>query len=175
MLAAAWWLYNREYPENNLEEIWKDHLFNDFHDILPGSCVETAEQDALKLYGRAEESTRRLRMGVAAFYAQQNPFENAYLPVTVLNTGTGLKRVPIELECMFDYRPPWDGEWHLHLFKPDGTEIPCQEEQPEALLPFNEWRRKICFYADLPTIGAADFRLKPLEEKKTDPAGRTFS
>lgn len=46
-------------------EIWKDHLFNDFHDILPGTCIESAEQDALKLYGRAEESARRLRMAAA--------------------------------------------------------------------------------------------------------------
>ena len=67
---------------------------------------------------------------------------------------------------MFDYRPAWEGEWHLHLYQPDGTEIPCQEEQPEALLPFHDWRRKISFYADLPAIGAADFRVKPVEEKK---------
>ena len=164
--TTVWWLYNHEYPEKELEEIWKDHLFNDFHDILPGSCIESAEQDALKLYGCAEESVHRLRMEAAVCYAQQNPFENAYLPVTVLNTNPILKKVPVEFECMFDYRPAWEGEWHLHLYKPDGTEIPCQEEQPEALLPFHDWRRKICFYADLPAIGAANFRLKPIEEKK---------
>ena len=54
--TAAWWLHGLEYPEKELGEIWKDHLFNDFHDILPGTCVEPAEQDALKMYGRAEES-----------------------------------------------------------------------------------------------------------------------
>jgi alpha-mannosidase len=164
--TAIWWLYNKEYPETKLGEIWEDHLFNDFHDILPGTCIESAEQDALKLYGRSEESARRLRMEAAVCYARQNPFENAYLPVTVLNTNPVLRKVPVAFECMFGYRPPWEGEWHLHLYKPDGTEIPCQEEQPEALLPFHEWRRKICFYADLPGIGAADFRLIPVEEKK---------
>ncbi len=164
--TAAWWLYDQKYPQKELAEIWKDHLFNDFHDILPGTCIEPAEQDALQLYGRAEESARRLRMGVAACFAQQQPFENAYLPITVLNTNPIIKDVPIEFECMFGYRPAWEGEWHLCLYKPDGTEIPCQEEQPEALLPFHDWRRKLSFYADLPSLGAANYRVKPVEGKK---------
>jgi alpha-mannosidase len=166
--TALWWQDDLAYPADELEEIWKSHLFNDFHDILPGTCIEPAEQDALALYGSAEHSARRLRLEAAVAYAQQNPFENAYLPVTVLNANPQLKTVPVEFECMFDYRPAWEGEWHLHLYAPDGTEIPCQEEQPEALLPFFDWRRKISFYAEVPAVGAATFRVKPVEEKKRE-------
>jgi alpha-mannosidase len=39
----------------------------------------------------------------------------------------------------------------------DGREVPCQEEQPESLLPFNGWRRKLSFMADLPQLGAARY------------------
>ncbi|MCC6127117.1 MAG: alpha-mannosidase [Pirellulales bacterium] len=164
--TALWWIYDAEYPEIELAEIWKGHLFNDFHDILPGTCIEPAERDALALYHSAEQSTRRLRLEAAVAYAQRNPLENAYLPVTVLNTNPLLKLAPVEFECMFDYRPAWEGEWHLQLYHPDGAEIPCQEEQPEALLPFHDWRRKISFYAELPAVGAATFRVKPVAGKK---------
>jgi alpha-mannosidase len=164
--TALWWSQAAEYPDDELAIIWNSHLFNDFHDILPGTCIEPAEQDALALYHSAEQSVRQLRLEAAVAYAQRNPLENAYLPVTVLNSNPLLKTVPVEFECMFDYRPAWEGEWHLHLYHPDGTEIPCQEEQPEALLPFFDWRRKISFYAELPAVGAATFRVKPVEEKK---------
>ena len=35
----------------------------------------------------------------------------------------------------------------------------CQEEQPEALLPFNGWRRKVVFMADLPQLGVQHYNL----------------
>ena len=44
-------------------EAWKLHLFNDFHDILTGSCIEPAERDALAQYGRAEDTARTSRSG----------------------------------------------------------------------------------------------------------------
>ncbi|QTA37883.1 alpha-mannosidase [Thermosipho ferrireducens] len=35
-----------EYPERDLEQNWKKLLRNEFHDILPGSCIETVKKDA---------------------------------------------------------------------------------------------------------------------------------
>jgi alpha-mannosidase len=64
---------------------------------------------------------------------------------------------------MLDLRPKWTGSWHLALFTLDGKEIPCQEEQPESLLPFNGWRRKVSFFADLPQLGAARYELRIVE------------
>ncbi|MCK4579335.1 MAG: alpha-mannosidase, partial [Candidatus Marinimicrobia bacterium] len=159
--AAVWWQLGRAFPHKELEEAWRDHLFNDFHDILPGSCTEPAEADALSLYGQVAEITRRLRLGATVAYNHQTGPEQAYLPVTVLNANPNARRVPVEVECMFDYRPPLDSENHLRLFRPDGEEIICQEEQPEALLPFGNWRRKVSFIDTLPGLGAAYYRLKP--------------
>jgi len=167
LAAAAWWLTDHEFPAEKLREAWRIHLFNDFHDIITGSCVEPAEQDALGQYGRAEDIARSLRLGAVAAL-NQGARKSPPLPVTVANANPSLVRVPVEFECMADYRPFWKGEWHLRLFRPDGREVACQEEQPEALLPFNDWRRKISFVDDLPGVGVSRYELRAFE----GPAGR---
>lgn len=177
--TATWWLLGQEYPNGELTEAWRDHLLNDFHDILPGSCTEPAERDALDLYGKVAETTRRSRLGAAIAFnkaAQKNSLLSDSLNrsphlttqlLTIVNTNPSLTQVPAEVECMISHRPKWSGVWHLKLFKPDGTEIPCQEEQPEALLPFNGWRRKVSFMAELPGVGVAHYYLQLVEGERT--------
>ncbi len=147
----------------SLRDVWHDILFNDFHDILPGTCTEPAEQDALDLYGRALENIRRLNMGsITAINQAAEPLK-AHIPVTVFNSNAGLSTFPVEFECMSDYRPFWEGEWVLKLYDRQGKEIPCQEEQPGARLPFHRWRRKISFLAKDLEPGVHHFYLNPVE------------
>jgi len=70
---------------------------------------------------------------------------------------------------MIEHRPKWTGTWSVRLSDAADHDIVCQEEQPEALLPFNGWRRKIVFLADLPGVGAAHFKIHPVETMKTTP------
>ena len=156
LATTAWWQEGSQYPGEQLRQAWQQTLFNDFHDILPGSCSEPAEQDALDLYGAAGVTIGAVRMGAVAAMNSGKQMR-LYIPVTVLNTNTALSRVPVGVECMLDLRPKWTGTWHLQLKTLDGREVPCQEEQPESLLPFNGWRRKLSFMADLPQLGAARY------------------
>jgi len=149
--------------QKEVSDIWRDILFNDFHDILTGSCTEQAEQDALDLYGRALENIRRINMeSITAINQSVEPLK-AHIPVTVFHSNPGLTTFPVEFECMSDYRPFWEGEWVLKLYDRQGNEIPCQEEQPEARLPFHRWRRKISFLAKDLSEGVHHFYLKPTE------------
>ena len=157
--TAAWWTRNHPYPDAELQKAWQEVLFNDFHDILSGSCTEPAEQDALDLYGSVSHTTQAIRLGAAAAL-NRGSHVPLYIPVTVLNTNPSLPRVPVEVECMLDLRPKWTGTWHLRLTTLQGEEIPHQEEQPESLLPFNGWRRKVSFMADLPHAGVARYALR---------------
>ncbi len=168
--AAAWWAKGLPYPAEELGEAWRGHLFNDFHDILTGSCVEPAERDALALYGKVEEEARRLRLGAAAAL-NRGPDRRLHIPVTVVNANPAGTAGPIEFECMSDLRPLWTGEWELRLFRLDGTEIECQKEQPEALLPFHDWRRKLCFIDDLPGVGVSRYEVRAVEKRVDSPAG----
>jgi len=71
---------------------------------------------------------------------------------------------------MADHRPFWKGTWRMRLYRADGREIACQEEQPESLLPFNNWRRRISFIDDLPGVGVSRYYLKAFEIKGLGPA-----
>jgi alpha-mannosidase len=157
--AASWWGCGQDFPSDELRKAWQGHLFNDFHDILTGSCTEPAEQDALELYGKVSDSGRRLRLEAAAAF-NRGATRKLSIPITVLNANPSFTKAPVEVECMADYRPFWKGRWHLRLFKLDGAEIPCQEEQPESLLPFNRWRRKVSFMADFPGLGVSHYEIR---------------
>ena len=161
----AWHTAKLPYPDDELDEIWRDHLFNDFHDILPGSSVEPAEHDALDQYGKVSESLRRLRLDVLARANAGGRKRRLYIPLTVWNTNPACRQVPVEVECMVDYRPKWKGEWHLQLASLDGGGIVCQEEQPESILPF-AWRRKIAFMAELPAVGCIRYQVQCLEGQR---------
>jgi len=160
--AAASWLAPGEGPGLDLAEAWKLHIFNDFHDILTGSCVEPAERDALGQYGRAEDIARAAALQSLASL-NRGSCHSPSLPITVFNANPSLKRVPVEFECMADHRPFWKGKWRLRLFRADGCEVVCQEEQPESLLPFNDWRRRISFVDGLPGVGTSRYYLKAFE------------
>jgi alpha-mannosidase len=160
--AASWWSLGQDYPEDKLRGAWRGHLFNDFHDILPGSCVEAAEKDALDLYGKVEAEARCLRLDAAAAWAR-TCLLRAEIPLTVLNANPALRRVPVEAEFMIEHRPKWTGTWHTRVIDAAGREIASQEEQPEPLLPFNGWRRKTVFMAELPAVGASFYAVEPVE------------
>jgi alpha-mannosidase len=164
--AATWWMEGQDYPAEQIHDSWRDHLFNDFHDILPGSSIEPGELDALDLYGRSSETARRLRLGATSGFFR-GPHRALQIPVTVLNMNPGASHVPVELEYMIDHLPKLKGRWHARLFAMDGAEIPVQEEAAESLLLANEWRRKICFNATLPHVGASAYRIEMHEGEKT--------
>ncbi|MCJ8329001.1 MAG: hypothetical protein HRT89_03820 [Lentisphaeria bacterium] len=61
LAALAWWFDNTPYPQESLTAAWKDILFCEFHDILPGTCVPSAETDSLNMMGHCNELLRRTR------------------------------------------------------------------------------------------------------------------
>jgi alpha-mannosidase len=50
--SLASWLTGMQYPAE-FEQAWKDVLFNQFHDVLAGTCIKSAYDDARDLYGEA--------------------------------------------------------------------------------------------------------------------------
>ncbi|MFI5243554.1 MAG: alpha-mannosidase, partial [Gemmatimonadales bacterium] len=57
---AAATIAGGEYPRDSLTAAWKAVLFNQFHDILPGTSVESVYVDAGVDYARADRIARRV-------------------------------------------------------------------------------------------------------------------
>ncbi|HTV57840.1 MAG TPA: glycoside hydrolase family 38 C-terminal domain-containing protein [Verrucomicrobiae bacterium] len=53
-LASIDTLFGVPYPQDNLDDAWKKILFNQFHDILPGSGIHINYVDAARKYAETE-------------------------------------------------------------------------------------------------------------------------
>nr|XP_019042681.1 hypothetical protein I302_08386 [Kwoniella bestiolae CBS 10118]OCF21611.1 hypothetical protein I302_08386 [Kwoniella bestiolae CBS 10118] len=49
-----------QYPHAELEDIWRDVLLNQFHDVIPGTSIRMAVDDALGIYDRRILQTKQL-------------------------------------------------------------------------------------------------------------------
>jgi len=157
LLTAAWALRDAQYPDEDLGCAWR--AFLDVECARAQTLTRPAEEDALAACGGVEHTARRLRLEAAASL-QRGAAWKTPLGVAVLNSSPGLTRVPIEAECMLDFRTREGGEWHVRVYAPDGAEVPCQEELPESLDSPGGPRRKVVFSADLPGVGAAYFKVE---------------
>ena len=141
------------YPDE-LAHAWHGVLFNQFHDILAGTSLESAYHDARDLYGEAMAIGSR-----AANYAVQAlawrigiPFGEGVRPIVAFNPHAWESRTPVELETARIKE-------HEVLVDDEGREVPLQTVQSEA----TAGRNRLLFVADLPSLGYRTYRIVPRE------------
>ena len=90
------------YPHDSLRAAWRLVLFNQFHDILPGTSIGEVYEDAEKDYARAEAGARRvLEQSLAATASSMDtrPTHPGDVPYIVFNGSararTGVVRLPL--------------------------------------------------------------------------------
>ncbi|XP_053320714.1 alpha-mannosidase 2C1 [Spea bombifrons] len=76
------------YPSAKLQHLWRLLLLNQFHDVLPGSCIEEVVDDALKIYEEIKtEGAELLRGCIEAVLKTPYLIQPvASQPVAVINT-----------------------------------------------------------------------------------------
>jgi alpha-mannosidase len=52
--TLAWLLFDHPYPQREIEKAWKDLLYNQFHDILAGTSIESSYEDSRDQIGGAK-------------------------------------------------------------------------------------------------------------------------
>ncbi|MDP4153662.1 MAG: glycoside hydrolase family 38 C-terminal domain-containing protein [Bacillota bacterium] len=63
--AASKLKFGYDYPYKTLDELWKDVLLCQFHDILPGSSIARVYTEAEALYDRVLDSLSNIRKNIA--------------------------------------------------------------------------------------------------------------
>ena len=144
------------YPDD-LSPAWRPVLFNQYHDILAGTSIEPAYDDARSQIGESMAiADRALTNGVQAIsWAVDTRGPAGARPIVVANPLPWDTRRPVEVEVG---KHAEGGR----LLDDDGREVPYQEVRPLAT---SRGRHRIVFTADLPSLGYRRYLLVP-----TDPS-----
>ena len=168
LLTAERWatvshlLTGMPYPQQELTSAWHTVLFNQFHDILAGSSIREAYDDARNAYGAALQTAQTTLNAALQRIAARVDTRGGEIAIIVFNPHAFSVRAPVEHELM-----TWHlGDQPLHLTDDAGQEIIWQAGPISATVP-QGWRTRLCFLADLPPLGYRVYHLNrhPAEAK----------
>lgn len=136
------------YPAEELEAAQKDLMFAQFHDILPGSSIQLAEESALRIlnHGLEETSVARARAFFALSDGEERAAEGEY-PILVYNPHPFETEAVIETEFMLSDQN-YKHEFSLPIVYQNGNRLPSQPEKENSNIPI-DWRKKVVFRAKL--------------------------
>lgn len=138
-----------EYPEKELAEAMYDIMTVQFHDMLPGSSIQPAEEMCIRMLDHAIEILSRCK--AKAFFALATGQKKApedKIPVFVYNPYPYKVKGDFTAEFML-----WDQVRDPVYMKPymydeNGNLVPTQCEKEYSSLPI-EWRKRVVFNAEL--------------------------
>lgn len=156
-----------EYPIKDLADAMYDIMTVEFHDVLPGSSIQPAEEMGIRMLDHAIEILTRLK--AKAFFALTGGQEKAdpdKIPIFVYNPYP--YEITDDFVCEFNL---WDQDYNLYFMKPvvsdkNGKIIPSQCEKEYSTIPLN-WRKRVVFKATLAPMAINRFNcgFEMLEEK----------
>lgn len=128
-------------------------LFNQFHDILAGTSLEPAYDDARDLYGEAASiASRNMNYAIQSISWRIDVEQKEGMkPIVVFNPHSWPSKVNVELEF-----GKLGGE--ETLLDCDKHQVPMQTVQSQAASP---GRNRLNFVADLPAMGYRVYRVVP--------------
>jgi alpha-mannosidase len=142
---------------DSLGVAWQQLAFNQFHDILAGSAIESAYVDARDQLGEAASIAGRVsnRAQQRLAHGVDIPVEGASQPLLVFNSLPWPSHTPVEFE--FGAHGAFDTA-EAELADADGRPVDIQRTRSEARFPS---RRRLVFEAEVPAFGYRLYRLWP--------------
>jgi len=135
-----------KYPFDEIQEALRDLMTGQFHDILPGSSIQSVEEDSLRMLDHGLEIAGRQK--THAFYALaagQPRARQGRIPILVYNPHPFKFRTLIE--CEFQLADLSREHAEVHVFR-GRRALPSQAEQEASNVPF-DWRKRVAFLAEL--------------------------
>ncbi len=156
-----------DYPEKELQECFEDLMNGEFHDVLPGSCVKSGEDNGVSLFDGGY--LRATRIKTKAYFALMNGQASAKegeYPIIVFNPHPYAVTENIECEFMLADQN-WTEQISVITVK-DGERIIKSQQIKEDSTINLDWRKKVIFEAELPPMGIRRFSVYVhREDKKT--------
>lgn len=150
------------YPLGKLEEAWKSTLFQQFHDILAGTSIEIARNEATEQFTSSIATARRLTADGVQAIANSLDTRGEGFPLVLVNpTGYEFEGITFA-----DVYMPRALKKPLRMRDSKGKEIPYAQTQYHFHTP--ESRKGIIFPAKVPAYGYAVYRVIPEGSEKTE-------
>ncbi|GAB2566572.1 alpha-mannosidase [Gracilibacillus alcaliphilus] len=150
----------QSYPTDFIQA-WKNVMFNQFHDILAGTSIEEAYEDARNMHGEAMTiAERNLNYAVQslAWNIDIEQDENM-LPIVVFNPHSWAVQSNVELEFK-----AWKDD-HI-LTDEQGKQVPVQIVQSHATA---NGRNRLSFTAEVPAMGYRVYKVVSNEKREVFP------
>ncbi|MGJ3254451.1 MAG: alpha-mannosidase [Elainellaceae cyanobacterium] len=116
-----------QYPKADIESSWKNVLFNQFHDILPGSSIPEVYEDVNPKWELAHRTALRIRDQALGAIAQRldlsSPPHPDAQPIVVFNSLNWTRSHLVEVPIPTDLGHP-STTWSVVDHR--GDRIPCQ-------------------------------------------------
>ncbi|KAB8185759.1 alpha-mannosidase [Nonomuraea phyllanthi] len=159
--AERWAAVAGHDVREELGRAWKQVLFNQFHDVLPGSAIEPAYDDARDQLGEAVAISKRIITRAHNVIARDIgiPQEDGTQPVVVFNPHPW--PVTTRVEMQYGLAPTG-----VRVVDADGADVPCQRTQSVATTD-DKGRGATVFQAELPALGYRLYRLRRGESPYT--------
>ncbi len=147
-------LNGADYPQDHLKNAWKKVMFNQFHDILPGSSIREVYLDADLDYKKAFElGDYALRTSIESIASNINTssIKNGK-PVVVYNSLSWSRNDLVKLKLT-------EGDSELYeIYTTDGEPVASQYNV------IDELNREILFIAeDVPSLGYKTYELRKIK------------
>ncbi len=162
--AVALAVVGLSYPGDAFEHAWKLVLFNQFHDILAGTAIEPAYDEARDQLGEATAvAARAQNLAIQSIAGRIDlPAEAGSAPIVVFNPHAWPVSTVVELE--FGGLRPTDG-----VVDDGGAPVAFQPTQSYATV--SAWRSRLALGVELPPLGYRTYRVMPDTER---PLNATF-
>ena len=164
----------RSYPEKELNQCWKDIMFNQFHDILGGACIPQCYDDARDLHGRAiqtaNENTHFALQSICRQVKMLGNNEDAVWNLCIFNPNAMAYSGVLEAEVQWIWEFPWYSGG-IELIDETGAVYPTQIITERSKVP--GFRSRFAFRAEIPAFGYRTYAVRKTEQPVTRDFGET--
>lgn len=160
------------YPEKEIRTVTEDLLNAEFHDVLPGTVIQSGEENGLCLLHHGLLEAERLKTkAYFALSAAEPPAAEGEFPLVIFNPHPYPIRENVECEFMLADQN-WEESVHsaVTLLDKDGNPVKYQLVKEESNLNL-DWRKRIVFEAELAPLSMTRYSAyikfeEPKEQKR---------
>ncbi len=156
------------------KEAQKHLLLAQFHDVLPGTTVESASADGMEALHACLRTVKEYRSAAFLYLTlgEERAREGEF-PVFVFNYAPYEVRTVIEAEfSLADQNWSEDFQYVPTVYEANGTPVPCQTVKEESTLTL-DWRKRVAFEGRLQPLGVTRFTVRverrPVEKRERAP------